>query len=156
VFGGYSLLPAGPVDFPRAASHGVQATVTVHLNDWFGIAADVGQQWSTTIDLGPNFAGLTADTSVREYLIGPRFTARSDRASVFVHAWFGGTTGDAGEAFSGFSDSGLAFGGGGGVDVRLTPAVAFRTQFEYLGSFADIVENNTRFATGLVVGLGRR
>ena len=156
VFVGYSLFPANGDDFPRTTSHGVQAGVAVPLNRWFGLAAEYAEQWSSSSDLGPNFAGLTAETRVRELLVGPRFTARGRRADVFGQGWFGRATGDAGDNISGFSDSGVAFGGGGGVDVRLTPRVAIRTQFDYVGSFADMVENNTRFSTGVVVGFGGR
>ena len=66
----------------------------------------------------------------------------------------GAASGDAGEAFGGFSDTKLAFGGGVGADVDLTRRLAVRTQFDLLASFADIVEANTRFAVGLVARLG--
>jgi hypothetical protein len=156
IFGGYSLLPANGDDFPRQTSHGVQGSVTVNFTRWFGIFGDVGMQFNTARDLGPGFAGLVAKSRVTEYLLGPRFTARSDRVDVFGHALYGISHGDAGEDFSGFSDSGLTFGGGGGVDVRLSRRVAVRTQFDLFGSFADIVDVNSRFAIGVVVGLGGR
>ncbi len=154
VFGGYSLLPANGDDFPRHTSHGVQASVTGSLNHWFGVMGDVGIQFNTASDLGPGFEGRVARTQVTEFLVGPRFTSRSDRFNVFAHALFGVARGDAGDEFSDFSDSALAFGGGGGVDVRVDRRFAIRTQFDLLGSFADIVEGNSRFAVGCVVGLG--
>ena len=91
---------------------------------------------------------------VHEYLAGPRFTARSERVDVFGHGLFGVSTGDAGPGFSGFSDSGLTFGGGGGVDVRVSPRIAVRAQYDLFGSFADIVEGNSRFAVGAVIRIG--
>lgn len=154
IFGGYSLLPANGDDFPRQTSHGVQASVTVSLNKWFGVVGDIGMQVNTARNLGPGFEGLVARSTVREYLVGPRFTARSDRVDVFAHGLFGMATGDAGTDFSGFSDSGLMLGGGGGVDVRVAPRLAIRAEFDLLGSFADIVEGNSRFGIGLVVRLG--
>lgn len=153
VFGGYSLLPAGGDDFPRQTSHGVQVSVTANLTRWFGLMGDVGMQFNTARDL-PGFPGLVARSTVREYLVGPRFTARSEQVDVFAHGLFGLTEGDAGEDFSGFSDSALAFGGGGGVDVRVHRRLAVRAQFDLLGSFTDIVEGNSRFGLGLVVRLG--
>jgi hypothetical protein len=54
----------------------------------------------------------------------------------------------------GFSDTGLTFGGGGGVDVRLTRLLAARAQFDLFGSFADIVDVNSRVAVGLVLKIG--
>lgn len=129
VFGGYSVLPANGDDFPRQTSHGFQAGLAANLNTWFGVATELGWQRNTARDLGPNFPGLVAKTQVREYLVGPRFTARAQGVSVFGHAWVGSATGDAGEDFSGFSDSGLTLGGGGGVDVEITPKVAVRLQY---------------------------
>ena len=152
---GYSLLPANGDDFPRQASHGVQGTVTFNVNRWFGVIGDVAAQFNTTRDLGPGFEGLEARSMVRELLVGPRFTARSDRADVFVHGLFGISTGDAGPDFEGFSDSGMTFGGGGGVDIHLTPRVSARATFDLIGSFADIVEGNSRFGAGVVWKLGR-
>ena len=150
LFGGYSLLPANDQDFPRATSHGVQGSVTLNLTPSFGLFVDAGAQWSTARNLGAGFEGLVANTVVREILVGPRFVGRSEGADVFVHGLFGLASGDAGEDFAGFSDTGLAFGGGGGIDIRVSRHVAVRVQAEYLGSFADIVEHNTRFAAGLV------
>ena len=77
IFGGYSLLPANGDDFPRQTSHGFQTSVTANLNRWFGVVGDFGWQFNTATDLGPNFQGQTAKSNVREYLVGPRFTARS-------------------------------------------------------------------------------
>jgi hypothetical protein len=156
LFAGYSLLPADGQDFPRQTSHGVQGAATLHLTRWFGVVGDFGMQFNTARDLGPNFPGAVAKTQVREYLVGPRFTARSPQADVFVHALFGLCQGDAGEDFAGFSDSGASFGGGGGVDIHVSRRAALRVQFDLIGSFADIVEGNSRFAVGGVIRFGGR
>ena len=153
LFGGYSILPADNQDFPRHTSHGVQAGVAANLTRWFGVFGEVAVQRSTATDLGPNFPGMVARSTVTEYLIGPRFTSRGDRVTGFVHGLFGLSRGDAGPDFEEFSDSGLTFGGGGGVDVRVSRRVAVRGQFDLLGSFADIVEGNSRLGVGVVVAL---
>ena len=154
VFGGYSILSAGPDDFPRQTSHGVEASVTANLTRWFGVVGDFGAQFNTATDLGPSFVGQVARTKVYEYLVGPRFTARSDRVGVFGHFLIGTATGDAGQDFRGFSDSGLMLGGGGGIDVDVNRRFAVRAQFDKLGAFVDIAEVTSRFAVGLVVKLG--
>ena len=154
LFGGYSVLPADGDDFPRGQSHGFQVSASANLTPWFALFAELGMHFDTASDLGPNFEGLTAETRVTEYLAGPRFVARSDRFSLFAHGLLGYASGDAGEAFSGFSDTKLAFGGGVGADVDVTRRLGVRMQFDLLGSFADIVEGNTRFAVGLVARLG--
>ena len=157
VFGGYSLLPSNfNEDFPRRTSHGVQGSVAVHVNRWLAVVGDAGTQWNTTTDLGPNFEGLTARTRVTELLVGPRFTARSPRVDGFVHAWFGTAIGSTNEDFRGFADSGMTFGGGAGVDLRVSPRAAVRVQYDLIGSFADIVEGNSRLGAGLVWRMGQR
>ncbi|HEX5215831.1 MAG TPA: outer membrane beta-barrel protein [Vicinamibacterales bacterium] len=148
VFGGYSLLPANGDDFPRATSHGVQAGGQWNLSRWFGVFGEAAVQKSTARDLGPGFAGLTAKTTVTEYLWGPRVTWRGEQANAFVHGLFGTSIGDAGEGFEGFSDNGPTFGFGGGVDVAINRRFAVRGQFDLIGSFADIVEGNSRLMLG--------
>ena len=156
VFAGYSVLPGDRIDdFPRTTtSHGVQFDASVNVNRWFGVLADLGIQSSTNRDLGPSFAGLVARTRVTEFLVGPRFVGRSERLNFFGHGLVGWARGDAGDDFSGFSDTKPTFGGGVGVDVHLRDRVGVRGQFDLLASFADIVEGNTRFAVGVVLALG--
>jgi hypothetical protein len=148
LYAGYSLLPANGDDFPRATSHGVQAGGQWNLSRWFGVFGEVAVQKSTASDLGLSFAGEVAKTTVTQWLWGPRFTFRGEQANAFVHGLFGTSIGDAGAGFEGFSDNGPTFGFGGGVDVNLTRRVAIRGQFDLLGSFADIVEGNTRMFVG--------
>jgi opacity protein-like surface antigen len=153
VFGGYSILPADSGDFPRQTSHGLQVSLGGHFNSWFGVFGDIGAHFNTARNLGPGFAGRVATSSVREYFVGPRFTARSAWVNAFGHGLLGWAAGDAGPGFSGFSDSALAFGGGAGVDVRVSHHVAVRVQYDLLASFADIVEDNSRFAIGVAIGI---
>jgi hypothetical protein len=154
IFGGYSRLSAGPDDFPRQTSNGVQIDVAANLNRWFGVVGDIAAHFNTARNLGPGFEGLVARTSVRQYLVGPRFTGRAGQMDVFAHALVGIASGDAGEAFSGFSDSALMLGGGGGVDVHVNRRLSVRAQFDRLGAFVDIAEVTSRFALGLVVRFG--
>jgi hypothetical protein len=64
----------------------------------------------------------------------------------------GTATGDSG--IGGFSESGFTLGGGGGLDIRLSKRLAARVQFDWLGSFQDMIEDNTRLGIGMVVRLG--
>ena len=149
VFGGYSALPGDSQDFPRmTTSHGVQGGAQWNMNRWFGVFGEAAMQKSTVRDLGPNFAGLTAKTTVTQYLWGPRVTVRGKWANGFVHGLFGNSSGDAGDGFEGFSDDGPTFGLGGGVDVNVTRRFAVRGQFDLMGSFADIIEGNSRWFFG--------
>lgn len=151
VSAGWSLLPANGDDFPRPTSHGVVLGAAGHLTSWFGVAGELSLYRGTGRDLGPGFPGRVARTTVRQFLIGPRFTRRGDAADIFAHGFIGRSTGDAGPDFEGFSDSGLTFGGGAGVDVHATRRLSVRVQYDLLGSFADIVEGNSRFSVGGVL-----
>jgi hypothetical protein len=155
VFAGYSLLPADEQDdFPRKTSHGGQVSVAANFRSWFGLFADVSLHFNSATYPGPVYEGAVARSTVRTYFVGPRFTARSERVDLFAHGLVGLVQGDAGEDFSGFSDSGLALGGGGGVDVRVLRRLAVRAQVDLIGAFVDIVETNPRFAVGLVARIG--
>jgi hypothetical protein len=152
VFGGFSVLPADGDDFPRQTSFGFQASIRGNLSRWFGIVGDFGGQYRTASNLGPNFPGVVAKTSVYQYLAGPSFTVRRERVGGFVHGLVGGARGRS--SLEGFSDSAFALGGGGGVDVRLTERSAFRAQIDYVGSFVDILENNIRIGFGVTISVG--
>ena len=151
LFAGYSLLPADEQDFPRATSHGVQIGGQWNLSRWFGVFGEVAVQKSTARDLGPGFAGQVARTTVTQWLWGPRFSLRGERANAFVHGVFGTSIGDAGAGLEGFSDNGPTFGLGGGVDVNVSRRFAIRGQFDLIASLADIVEANTRMFVGGVL-----
>ena len=152
VFGGFSILPADGDDFPRRTSFGFQTSVRGNLTRAFGIVADLGAQYRTVSNLGPAFPGVVAKTSVYQYLVGPSFTVRRERFDVFAHGLVGGARGRSG--ISGFSDSGLTLGGGGGVDVRVGDRTAVRAQVDYLGSFVDILEDNIRVGLGVAIRFG--
>ena len=152
ISGALSFLPSDELDdFPRGDSTGFLVGATWHLNRWFGVFGEVGAHYNTNSDLGPNFAGVTAESRVYEYLFGPRFTFRGSRVDGFVHGLFGVCDG---HTNIGFSDTGLTFGGGGGVDVGLARNIAARVQVDLFGSFADIVDVNSRFSVGVVLKLG--
>jgi len=148
LFAGYSFLPAGSEDFPRATSHGVQVGGQWNLSRWFGVYGELAVQKGTGRDLGPGFPDQTARTTVTQYLWGPRLSVRGEDATVFLHGLFGISSGDAGPGFEGFSDNGPTFGFGGGLDVAISRRVAVRGQFDLFGSLADIIEANTRMFVG--------
>jgi hypothetical protein len=153
IFGGASYLPADGQDFPRKNSFGFQTSIAANLNSWFGILGDFGGQYRHVSDLGPNFPGVTADTSVYEYLVGPRFTKRSERVNLFVHALVGGASGRTN--LRGFADSLFTLAGGGGFDINVSRRIAIRpVQLDFIGSFVDMLEDNIRFGAGIVIRIG--
>jgi hypothetical protein len=152
-FGGYSFLSATGSDFPRGASHGVEGEIAFKVSRWFSAGFSVGAQFDRSDDLGVNFPGVKASSSVTQYLAVPRFIARTDRADFFAHALVGIAAGRTN--LGGFSDSGFALGAGGGVDVRINRRLAVRGHMEILGGLVDIMETDVRAGAGLVIRLGR-
>ena len=154
IFSGVSYLPADGMDFPRKNSPGFQFSVSGNVNRWFGMLGDFGGHYSRVSDLGPTRPAVTTSISVYEYMAGPRFAKRTERMTAFGQVLFGVVSGRT--STGAFSDKEFAFGGGGGFDINLSRRLAIRPlQLDYIGTFADMVENNFRFGAGVVVKLGR-
>ena len=140
IFGGFSILSlSDSVD--RTTAPGWQAAVSGNVTPMFSIVGDFGGQYKD----GGN---------AMEYLFGPRATHRTDKASVFGHALFGGTH---------FSDGGgnhftMAY--GGGVDVNAGDKMAVRVvQFDWMpikngGTGGGWTKNSIRLGFGVVFKIG--
>lgn len=137
VFGGYSYFSADiNVDDPfdnngvpffsqREGVHGGAFSGAYNLSRHFGVVADFSYHKKTV-----EFPTFDVGISTFAYLFGPRVTARGHRVEGFAHALIGGvrrkieTVAD---------DRNLAFGLGGGVDVKATDHFAIRVvQVDYL------------------------
>src|SRR5262245_44077246 len=77
IFGGYSLLSFGGTS-DRTTASGWQAAIAGNVNPMFSIVGDFGGHYK---DGASSF----------EYLGGPRYTHRVEKAALFVHALYGGT-----------------------------------------------------------------
>lgn len=110
--------------------NGGSVSAAGYLNNWFGIAGDVGVYRG---------GGGTAYT----FLVGPRVSAgRSSSMSPFVQALFGGMK---------VGVTGFAYSVGGGVDLRLMPHVALRPQVDYIGMrLGGGTGNTVRLSASLV------
>ena len=133
VFGGYSLLRVEGVNF-----NGFNGSLAVNPTSSFGLVADVGAHY------GP------LDSSLYTLTGGPQFNLRRSRATLFVRGLAGaarlGSLGDGVTAF--------AFGGGGGLDVKVAKGVSIRAgQVDYFGFRTQgVTANSFRFSTGVVFG----
>jgi hypothetical protein len=132
----------------------------------FGITLDFsGHYRQFGVNVGGDFAEATA--SIHTFLIGPSFSSRHERVTVFGHALFG--AGHVAASASAdidrpeasvfgtqeFSENGFAASVGGGVDVNAHPMFAIRAieldYFPYRNSTGDnFTFNNFRWRTGLV------
>jgi outer membrane protein OmpA-like peptidoglycan-associated protein len=141
--------------------NGGSASITGNLNHWFGLVGDFG-----VYRFGNHPPGTSAHMFT--YLFGPRFSVRdrSERWTPFLHTLFGAAriaedpnTGVFGPNPGAVSRNAFALALGGGLDLKLTKRVAWRTlQAEYLlTKFADgghSQQNNLRITSGLVFRFG--
>jgi len=152
IFGGFSYLNADTtplsdlfgVEVGRQNALGFQASVAGNFHKNVGIVADFGAQFK-------GVEGVTAHTY--EYLFGPQFNSRTEKANVFFHGLFGGAS----IAGGGISYNGLALGIGGGVDVKISDHLAFRVmQVDYIPShLGGVWEHSFRLGVGIVFTGGK-
>jgi hypothetical protein len=136
VFGGFSV---ASFDGPsRTQAPGWQASLAGNLNETMGLVADFGGQYKN-------------GGHAYEYLFGPRFNSRMEKATLFGHALLGGVT----VGSSGVSQSGFGMGYGGGIDLRAGENLGVRlVQIDWLPTrMAGTWETGTvRFGFGFVFG----
>jgi opacity protein-like surface antigen len=149
LFGGYSYTGSG--------SNGYDVSIAGNINNWFGVVAEVGGQFSTFTD-----QGFTEKIRTHSFLFGPKFSYRRHRAVPFAQALFGVAkvkteTDEFGPLVS-FSDTGFALAVGGGLDVTLNRHVAVRVvQIDYLRTnFFGGTQNKGRIAAGVVLRFGKK
>jgi opacity protein-like surface antigen len=150
VFGGYSLLRDGGVNF-----NGWNGEVTGNLNQWFGITADIGGNYHReSVTAG----GQTVSTDVNtyRYVFGPTVFLRSDRYTIFAHSLFGGARESAGVSGSvpdmSFTGNVFSLAFGGGLDYNVNKNFAVRVgQFDVFADHASSRWNKAgRYSAGLV------
>ncbi len=169
-YGGYSFLRTNITDryaptvngfFPAQDYnlHGWDASVAGNLNSWFGLKADFSGHYDVS-EAARN--GNIVGSNIYSFMAGPQFTSRaSERFQPFVHALFGAARGtyDYNSPFSDIVSTKFAMAFGGGVDIRLSDAVALRlvqadylmTRFGTSGEFnLKDRQDNLRLGAGLV------
>ena len=129
-----------------------------NFNGWNAAAQ---YNWSKAFGVKADFSGAyknVSGVSLRQhtFLFGPVVSARSEKATFFAHALFGGAraTADTGSSFFGSaSDTAFAMALGGGLDYNLNKNFAVRVgQFDYLPTrFGGDTQNNFRYSTGIVL-----
>jgi hypothetical protein len=148
IFGGFSYGNLS-TDGTREGFYGWQASAAGNFHKNVGIVADFGGQYKS-------IEGVRVSTY--EYLVGPRFYYRQEKATVFAHALFGGARIGAGAGGVSVSSNGFAMGYGGGVDVKINDRVAFRVfQVDYMPTRFEGVwqKSNVRLGVGIVFTSGK-
>lgn len=100
VYGGYSFANVQLLSSGRPNAHGWNASVSVNLNRWFGLATDFGGLYgaSTTTTVmfpctppcTPTTIQETFEGKTHTFLFGPRFSLRREKVTPFVHVLLGG------------------------------------------------------------------
>lgn len=187
IFGGYQFLRTdGPLEGLHNAS-GWTSAVSTNFTKYLGFTTEISGHWGSpgftefNVFEGTHVPGNLAYRS-HTLMAGPRFTMRTDRMTTFAHGLFGighiaynraNLTDllnlaknrhviDAATQISGFSSNSFAAAFGGGIDVRLAPAVSLRViQAEYLLThFRDLNtiernnQHNVRVSFGVTFRLG--
>ena len=147
VFGGFSVLTVGdssnPFENQRDNFFGFQADGAFNFHENLGVEADFGGQYK-----GFDQADVTAH--FYQYLFGPRFTLRQEKANVFAHVLFGGAT----AGVAGHNENAFAMGIGGGLDVNVNDRFAVRiVQFDWIPIHdqGEWYNNTVRFGFGIVI-----
>jgi opacity protein-like surface antigen len=159
-FGGYSHFSAdininNPFDLDgnpfiqqREGLHGFAVSGAANFSKNFGFVADFSYHKKEFEVIGPDI-----DFSTFNFLFGPRFTARGDRVEGFAHAMIGGVRRKL-EDFD--SDTDLALGLGGGVDIKVSRNFGVRlVQLDYV-PFRDrnLITLDKEWRHNLRVGVG--
>jgi opacity protein-like surface antigen len=160
IFGGYSYLniEGDLLAVDRQGLHGVGFSFAGNLSKTFGIVGDFSFHKKEIVDIGT----FEADVSAFHYLVGPRFSWRSDQVTAFGHALVGGVrTKIEATGFGDESQTDFVLGIGGGLDVNVTRNVAIRVfQGDYLPTRVDDFNGDKRWANhfraqaGIVIRFG--
>ena len=153
VSGGYSFLRNEDID---ETFHGWLASVTGNFTPWFGIAAEVGGNY-TTVDV----FGLELDASLHSFMVGARLASRHRQTfTPFVQFLVGGVRLAAGNnEFSVLNESATEFAlqPGAGLDLWVRPKFGIRVGADYRRMLVqDTGTNELRFHVGGVVSGGTR
>ena len=145
VFGGYSYLRANPKGgFIGSNAGGWDASFNWNWNKWLGYKAEFDGHYCCSGN----------GEKKHDFLFGPQFSFRRNKVNYFAHALVGASHGNA----PGFSDTVLAWAGGGGVDIRVNDRFSIRVaQVDYLGTnYANTWQHHFRYSGGLVIKFGKK
>lgn len=144
-FGGYSYARVDASPASDLNLHGWNASIAGNVNRWLGFVGDFSGHYGSP-------SGV--DVSDHTFMFGPRVTARSEKATPFFHALFGGARASG----LGVSETSFAMALGGGIDVNAGQHVAIRViQADYLMTrFASDTQSNMRLSFGVVFKIGSR
>jgi Outer membrane protein beta-barrel domain len=154
VSGGYTFLDdvsGTPLPEPNTLN-GWAASVGGYFNDSFGVVAEVGGSYATSIGAR---VGVPTPSRRMEYSVmgGPQFVSHQNpKVTPFVQVLVGAARQNGGAFGSGSGDreNYIAVQPGGGVDVNMTPNLGLRLQVDYRLLLSFGTDNNFRLLIGIV------
>jgi len=161
VYGGVSFLHIDDngLHAPKRNFGGWDSEFQFNLNKLLGITADIGGNYGRIAPGVPNSHAYT-------FAFGPTFSFRREHATMFAHVLFGENTISKNVITGGNNasptDGAFAMLWGGGIDVKLSHALALRLgQLDWLYTRHNLVplggkdnQNNIRYSGGIVINLG--
>jgi opacity protein-like surface antigen len=156
----YTRANAGPSNFPSFSAYGGSGQFVVNFSGWLGFPIDVGAVHNR------NVGGVGLETTLVNFLVGPRVSIRRPRVTPYVQVLFGGASIGATDSLTPGNgspeerhswQSAFAMTVGGGMDIKINNHVSFRMyQLEYFLSrfqnprtLNDNNQNHLRYSTGL-------
>jgi hypothetical protein len=141
VFGGYQYTHLEGT----GSSNGFNFAVNGNLNEWLGIAVDIGAAYKS--EGGVHFSNYT-------YTFGPVMSLRANKSyTPFVHALIGGDHASASVGSVSDGANGFALIAGGGVDWNIAPRLAVRAveaDWMLAHGSGGTSSKNYRISTGVV------
>ncbi len=136
LFGGYSYERYG--GSPGRNVNGWEIAGQYKFENWIGAVADLDAHYGLPSNL---------DNRTVNFMVGPQISFPGP-ISPFVHVLVG-----VGHIRSGSSDTSLATAIGGGIDMRIFPALSWRViqADEVITRFFGGTQRNARLSTGLVI-----
>jgi opacity protein-like surface antigen len=160
-FLGYSYVHFNSAsDVPSFSASGGDGQFVYNFNKWIGVVFDGG-----AVHDG-NISGVNLDSTIANFLAGPRVSFRTHHLHPYVQVLWGGayaTTSTnvlavlpALNPQLGTSQTAFAMTAGGGLDIRITKHVSFRpvaldyylTRFQNLRTQNDNNQNSLRYTSG--------
>ncbi len=126
---------------------GFNTSIQENKSSWFGGILDVAATFHNPAGLRQTIVTVTA---------GPQFTYRkSSKVQPFVRLLIGGANERTTSAPIKFTETSVAFGGGGGADLRLLPKLYLRAKVDYLrGSYSSQTQEHFQTGVGIVYRFG--
>jgi opacity protein-like surface antigen len=152
VFGGYQY-----TRFDGGTNaNGWNGALEVKPSEHLGIVADFSGAYHNESVTVPLIGTVKADTKLHTFMFGPQVSGEFGGIRPFARALFGGAHMSANASVAGFGggggDTAFAWALGGGLDLKVAPAVRVRVaQFDYLMTrFGSDTQNNVRYSAGIV------